>query len=141
MEYLGLHNKTKAAVHPEHKLTGPKKKKKKRKRKKKKKRKKRKIKKKRKKKRKKRNKKKRKKKRKRKKEKEKEEKKKKEEEEKERKKKKNTIFSNTLSFLSSLNVSDQVSHPYKPTSKIIVLYILIFKFLDSNLKDKIFCTE
>jgi len=140
MEYLGLHNKTKAAVHPEHKLTGPKKKKKKRKRKKKKKRKKRKIKKKRKKKRKKRNKKKRKKKRKRKKEKEKEEKKK-EEEEKERKKKKNTIFSNTLSFLSSLNVSDQVSHPYKPTSKIIVLYILIFKFLDSNLKDKIFCTE
>ena len=27
----------------------------------------------------------------------------------------NTIFSNTLSFLSSLNVSDQVSHPYKTT--------------------------
>ena len=26
-----------------------------------------------------------------------------------------TIFSNTLSFLSSLNVSDQVSHPYKTT--------------------------
>jgi hypothetical protein len=25
----------------------------------------------------------------------------------------NTIFSNTLSFLSSLNVSDQASHPYK----------------------------
>ena len=37
----------------------------------------------------------------------------------------NTIFSNTLSFLSSLNVSDQVSHPYKTTGKIIVLYILI----------------
>jgi len=34
----------------------------------------------------------------------------------------NTIFSNTLSFLSYLNVSDQVSHPYKTTSKIIVLY-------------------
>ena len=39
----------------------------------------------------------------------------------------NTIFSNTLSFLSSRNVSDQVSHPYKTTGKIIVLYILIFK--------------
>jgi hypothetical protein len=27
----------------------------------------------------------------------------------------NTMFSNTLSFLSSFNVSDQVSHPYKTT--------------------------
>ena len=35
----------------------------------------------------------------------------------------NTIFWNTLSFLSSRNVSDQVSHPYKITSKIIVIYI------------------
>jgi hypothetical protein len=35
------------------------------------------------------------------------------------------IFSNTLIFLSSLNVSDQASHPYKTTGKIIVLYILI----------------
>ena len=33
----------------------------------------------------------------------------------------NTLFSNTLSFLSSPNVSDQVSHPYKTTGKIIVL--------------------
>jgi len=40
----------------------------------------------------------------------------------------NTMFSNTLSFLSSRNVNDQVSHPYKRTVKIIVLYILIFKF-------------
>jgi len=39
------------------------------------------------------------------------------------------MFSNTLSFLSSRNVGDQVSHPYKTTGKIIVLYILIFKFL------------
>jgi hypothetical protein len=37
----------------------------------------------------------------------------------------NTLFSYTLSALSSLNINDQVSHPYKTTSKIIVLYILI----------------
>jgi hypothetical protein len=30
-------------------------------------------------------------------------------------------------------VSYQVSHPYKTTRKIIVLYILIFKFLDNRL--------
>jgi len=53
----------------------------------------------------------------------------------------NTMFSNTLSFLSSRNVNDQVSHPYKTTGKIIVLYNLIFKFLGSNLEDKRFCTE
>jgi len=46
------------------------------------------------------------------------------------------MFSNNLSFLSSRNVKDQVSLPYETTSKIIVLYILIFKFLDSNLEDK-----
>jgi hypothetical protein len=38
----------------------------------------------------------------------------------------NTLFSNTLSFLSSRNVSDQVSHPYKTIGKIIVPYILIY---------------
>ena len=52
-----------------------------------------------------------------------------------------TMFSNTLSFLSSRNVNDQVSHPYKTTSKVIVLYFLTFKFLDSNLEDKRFYTE
>ena len=32
----------------------------------------------------------------------------------------NTIFSNTISFLYSLAVSEQASHPYKTTGKIIV---------------------
>jgi len=38
----------------------------------------------------------------------------------------NTLFSNTLSLRSSLNVSDQVSHPQKTTGKIIVLRISVF---------------
>jgi hypothetical protein len=32
-----------------------------------------------------------------------------------------TLFSNTLSLCSSLNVRDQVSHPYKTTGRIMVL--------------------
>jgi hypothetical protein len=34
----------------------------------------------------------------------------------------NTLFSNTLSLRSSINVSDQFSHPYKTTGKIILTY-------------------
>ena len=46
----------------------------------------------------------------------------------------NTLFSNTLSLLSSLNVSDQVSHPYKIRWQNYDLYVLIFRFLDSHLQ-------
>jgi hypothetical protein len=37
----------------------------------------------------------------------------------------NTLFSNTLSLRFSLNVIDQVSHPYKTTGKIILLCICL----------------
>ena len=48
-----------------------------------------------------------------------------------------TLFSNSLSLCSSLNMSDQVSNQYKTRSKINVLYVLIFIFLDSKQKTKI----
>jgi len=36
----------------------------------------------------------------------------------------NTLLSYALSLLSYLNISDQVSHPYNTSGKIIVLFIL-----------------
>ena len=33
-------------------------------------------------------------------------------------------------------MSDQVSHPYNTPGKIIVMFILIFKFLESKVEDK-----
>ena len=46
------------------------------------------------------------------------------------------IFSITLSLCSSLNVSDQVSHPYKTTSKIIVLSFTVPKTRISEILSK-----
>jgi dolichol kinase len=50
----------------------------------------------------------------------------------------NTLFSNTFSLCSSLKVRDEVSHAYRTTGNIIlvVVYILIFIFLDSRLDDE-----
>jgi hypothetical protein len=52
-----------------------------------------------------------------------------------------TLFSNILGLYSSLKVRDQVSHPYRTTGKITVLYILIFMFLNSRREYKRFWTE
>jgi hypothetical protein len=45
----------------------------------------------------------------------------------------NTLFSNTFGLHSSINMSDQVSHRYKTTGKIIFLQTLIFVLFYSNL--------
>jgi hypothetical protein len=47
-----------------------------------------------------------------------------------------TLFSNTHSLCSSLNVRDHVSHPYRTTGKIIVLYILTITFLTAGERTK-----
>jgi hypothetical protein len=52
-----------------------------------------------------------------------------------------TLFSNILSLYSSLNVRDQVSHPYRTADKIIFLYILIYTFFDSRREDRRYWTE
>jgi hypothetical protein len=52
-----------------------------------------------------------------------------------------TLFSNTHYWSSSLNVRDQVSHPYRISDKIIVLFILIFTISDNRRKGKKFWTE
>jgi len=52
-----------------------------------------------------------------------------------------TLLSFTLRPCSSISVSDKVSHPHKTTGTIILLYILIFKFLDSKPEDKRFYTN
>ena len=48
----------------------------------------------------------------------------------------NTLFSNTVNLLSSLNESDQISHPYKTTGKMIFLCNLVFTFLDIKLGER-----
>jgi hypothetical protein len=40
-----------------------------------------------------------------------------------------TLFSNTLSLCSSINFTDQFSHPYKTTGNIMLLLILFFTFI------------
>jgi hypothetical protein len=44
---------------------------------------------------------------------------------------------NALNLCSYLNVRDQIPHPYRATGKTVVLYILIFKLLDSRQGQKL----
>ena len=48
------------------------------------------------------------------------------------------LFSNTPSLRSYLNVRNHASQPYNTTDNIIILYILIFKFLERRREDKVF---
>jgi hypothetical protein len=43
-----------------------------------------------------------------------------------------TLFSKPLNPFSSLNVKNQDSHPYKTGDKIVLLYILIVIFSDTD---------
>jgi hypothetical protein len=53
-----------------------------------------------------------------------------------------TLFSNTLSLRSSLNMSDQVSHPYKTRGKIMILSLNILQNTDDRQsKEKHYCTK
>jgi hypothetical protein len=49
------------------------------------------------------------------------------------------LFSNTFSLCSSLNIRDQVSHPYKTASKIIVTHILIQSPLNFLMNQILIC--
>jgi hypothetical protein len=48
----------------------------------------------------------------------------------------NTVLSNTLSPCLSLKVRDYVSHSYRTTGKIIVVYLMNFMFLDCRREDE-----
>jgi hypothetical protein len=50
----------------------------------------------------------------------------------------NTLFTNTFSLCSPLNARDNVTHPYKFTSKIYSFVYLSFKFLESRREYKRF---
>jgi hypothetical protein len=51
------------------------------------------------------------------------------------------VFSNTLSFLSSLNVSDQVSHPYKTTRSVILRIRNISEKIIEKIKTHVLCSK
>jgi hypothetical protein len=48
------------------------------------------------------------------------------------------LFSKILNPYSSISMRNQVSHPYEETGKIIILYILIFRFSERRWEDKRF---
>jgi hypothetical protein len=50
------------------------------------------------------------------------------------------MFSSVCGFQisSSLNIGEEVSHPYRTTGKIIILYISIFMFLENRRENKMF---